>query len=130
MRKLISAKKASNLLLIVLGLLIVFHLLVIAGLVPSTIVWGNQIEEASILPLELIAIVITISFGLFILIKMRYLADNRPSKVVNIGLWIIAIFLLGNSIANLLSSVSAENFVFAPIAILMGLLTIRLALEK
>lgn len=130
MKKLITPQKAANSILVILGLLIVFHLTVIAGLVPGSFVWGDQIPQENILPMEMIAIVITLSFGLFILIKMRYLKDQRPSKVVNIGLWIISIFFLVNVVTNLISKVSLENFIFAPIALILALLTIRLAVER
>jgi len=130
MRKLLTPQQAAQSILYILGALIVFHLTVIVGLVPGSFVWGDQIPQESILPMELIAIVMTVSFGLFILIKMRYLKDNRSAKVVNIGLWIIALIFLINVVTNLISKVSVENFIFAPVALVLALLTVRLALEK
>lgn len=130
MRKLITPEKAANTILTILGLLIGFHLLVIAGILPGSFVWGNQIPQENILPMEMIAIVVTLSFGLFILIKMRYYKEQRSSKLVNIALWIVSLFFVVNVVTNLISDISAENFIFAPIALILALLTIRLAIEK
>lgn len=130
MKQLISIQKAKTILLYLLGLLIVFHVLVIVGLVPGHFVWGNQIPEESILPMEMIAIVLTISFMLFVMIKMRYLAENRKSVFANIALWIIGLLLSLSALLNLISEVSIENLIFAPLALVMSLLTIRVAIEK
>ena len=129
MKKLISAKRASQILLSIIGVMILFHILVIAGVVPSNWVWGNNFPAESILPLELIAIVITFSFGLFLQIKMRYVKMEQKNKVVNIVLWIIAAFLIFNAITNIISTVTIENLIFAPLALIMAILTIRLAIE-
>lgn len=129
MKKVISAQRSMQIMQTILGLMILFHLLVILRIIPATMVWGNQFPEESILPLELIAIVFTFSFGLFLQIKMRYVKMEQKKKVVNIFLWIIAAFLFFNAIANLISEVRVENFIFSPLAILMALLTIRIAVE-
>lgn len=129
MKKVISAQRASKILVWILGLMIVFHLLVILKIVPATWVWGNKIPPESVLPLELIAIVITFSFGLFLQIKMRYVKMEQRNIAVNVVLWIIAAFLTFNAIANVISEVTVENVIFAPLALLMAILTIRLAIE-
>lgn len=130
MKKLISAQRSSQLLLVAIGAIIAFHLLVIAGLIPANQVWSSQPDEASILPLELISIVFSFSFGLFTLIKMRYVKTGEKSQVVTFGLWVITAFLFYNSVANLISELPFDNFFFAPLELLMALLTLRLAVEK
>lgn len=129
MKKVITAQRASQILTVILGLMILFHLLVIIGIVPASWVWGDKAPRESILPLELIAIVITFSFILFLKIKMRYVNMGQKNKPVNVVLWIIAAFLAFNALANLISSATVENIIFAPLALLMAILTIRLAIE-
>lgn len=130
MKKLIKLELAKKILLSLLGLLIFFHLFVIVGVIPGTIVWGNAIPTESILPMEMIAIVLTVSFMLMIMIKMRYLSEGRKSNFANFALWAIAIFLLANAIFNLISKVGIENYIFAPLALILSLLTFRIAIEK
>jgi hypothetical protein len=50
--------------------------------------------------------------------------------VVKVLVWIIFVFLLLNTLGNLASGVSAENFVFAPITLVLALCALRLAIEK
>lgn len=77
MKKLITAKLAGNLLLASLGLLLIFHLLVLLNFLPADMIWGGQAN-----------------------------ADN------------------------LASGVSAENFILAPITLILALCAFRLAVEK
>jgi len=130
MRNIISTKLTARIILVILASLIVFHLSVIIGIMPAYWVWGEQADESTVLPLELIAIVINISFGIFILIKTRYLADRNHSKVVNIGLYVIFAFLLFRTVNQFISEVSADRYIFAPIAFILAILTLRLAIEK
>lgn len=46
MKKLISVKLAGNILLAALGLLLIFHILVLLGAIPPDIVWGGMIQGA------------------------------------------------------------------------------------
>ena len=59
MKKLISAKLAGNILLAALGVLFVFHILVLLGVLPADIVWGGQITDAqtNLVMLETVALV-------------------------------------------------------------------------
>jgi hypothetical protein len=61
MKKIISFKLAGDISIVILILLIVFHILVMVGIIPHTTVWGGRIEDgASLLTFEL--------FGLFTLL--------------------------------------------------------------
>jgi hypothetical protein len=132
MKKLISAKLAGNLLLISLGLLAVFDILILFHVVPSNIVWGGQIKgaAANLIPLEVIALVVTFLFAMVIAARMDYIKAGRFTKAVNIGVWIIFAYLLLNTLGNLASGVSFENLIFAPITLILGLCALRLAIEK
>ena len=132
MKKLISARTAGNILLCAMGLLLLFHVLVSLKIIPSDIIWGGQIQNASanLLTLEIIAFIITILFIVILLAKLEYLKVKKLRVLVNIGVWIIFIYFLLNTVGNFASGVSFENLVFAPITILLTLLALRLAIEK
>jgi hypothetical protein len=74
--------------------------------------------------------VITVLFSHVIMLKMGYIKAEKLRKVANIGIWVMFIFFILNTIANLTSGVTVENLTFAPITILLALLTLRLAIEK
>ncbi|MGF7139185.1 hypothetical protein [Roseimarinus sediminis] len=129
MKKIISAYQAGNTLLVLFALLVVFHITIIAGILPYDMVWGGQIDKENILPLELIAIVFTISFMMVVLIKLRYLRNGMKGKVANILLWAMVLYFVFNTYANFTGQTIAEQWIFGPLAIVMGILTARLAIS-
>lgn len=132
MKKLIGAKSAGVILLISMILLAVFHILVLLKVLPSDIVWGGQVKDPSvnIISLELIALAVTIVFSAVIIIKLNYLKSGNSAVMLNVCLWIIFAYLIFNTIVNIASAVSVENFIFGPVAFIQALLTLRLAIEK
>jgi len=129
-KKLISTKLAGNVLLFSLGLLLVFHFLVILKLIPASIMWGGQATSSNLIMLEVIAIAVTLFFGYVIAAKTGYVNAGKFTGVINVLVWIIFLFLLLNTLGNLASGVSAENFIFAPITLILALCALRLAIEK
>jgi len=132
MKKLIPLKTAGNIVLILFGLLLIFHILILLQALPSDMVWGGMAAEESADPviLETVALIITLLFMFIIAAKTGYFRKIRSGIVINIGVWIIFIYLLLNTLGNLASDVKVENFIFAPLTIIMALLTLRLAIEK
>jgi len=132
MRKLISAKLAANILLGIYGLLAISHLLVVARVVPSDIVWGGQIgkSKANLVTLEMVALVVNAFFVVIVAAKVDYIKVGNFKKFVNILLWIIFIYSLLNIAGNLASSSPTEKMVFMPISIVVAFLVVRLAIEK
>ena len=132
MSKLISTRLAGNLLLGCLGLLAVFHILVLLQVLPADIVWGGAIQNSttSLLPLELISLFVTLLFAFIIAAKTGYIKVVRFQTVVNIGVWVVFAILLLSMAANFASGVAFENLIFAPIAILLAFCAYRLAIAK
>ena len=130
MKKLISAKLAGNVLLFSLGLLLIFHLLVLFKIVPADVMWGGQANAGNIVMLEIVALAVTIFFGYIIAAKTGYFQVGKFVGVVNVLVWIIFAFLVLNTLGNLASGVSAENFIFAPITLVLAICALRLAIEK
>ena len=130
MKKLFSAKLAGNLLLLSLGLLLLFHVLVLLKIIPADMMWGGQATSANLFTLEIIALAVTLFFGFVIAAKAGYINVAKFSGAVAILVWIIFAFLLLNTLGNLASGVSAENFIFAPITLILALCAFRLAIEK
>jgi hypothetical protein len=130
MKKLISAKLAGKILLFSLGLLLVLHILVLLKIVPADSMWGGQATPANLITLEIIALAVTLFFGYVIAAKTGYIHAGKLAGVANVLVWIIFIFLLLNTLGNLASGVSAENFIFAPVTLILALCAFRLAIEK
>lgn len=130
MKKLISARLAGNILLASLGVLLVFHILVLLKIVPADMIWGGQSNAGNLVMLEIIALVVTFFFGVVVAAKTGYIKTGSLAGVVNFLVWVIFVFLLLNTLGNLASGVSAENFIFAPITLILAFCAFRLAIEK
>ncbi len=132
MRKLISAKLAGNVLLFSLGLLFIFHVLVLLMVIPADIVWGGQIKGVpeNLVTLESVALLVTAVFILIVAAKTGYLQAGKFSGAINVGVWLIFAYLLLNTLGNLASGISFEKLIFAPITIILALCAFRLAIEK
>lgn len=132
MKKLINVKLAGNILLFSLGLLFLFHILVLLKIIPADIVWGGQIKgvPANLFTLETVALLMTALFILIVAAKTGYIQAGKLSSIVNIGVWLIFAYLLLNTLGNLASGISFEKLLFAPITIILALCALRLALEK
>ena len=132
MNKLISTKLAGNLLLGALGLLAVFHILVLLRVLPADIVWGGAIQNSStsLFPLEMISLLVTLLLAVVIAAKAGYIKALRFQMAVNIGVWLVFAILLLSMVGNFASGVAFENLIFAPIAVVLAFCAYRLAIEK
>jgi hypothetical protein len=132
MNQLISTKWAGNILLGSLGLLAVFHLLVLLQVLPADIVWGGAMQNSttSLFPLEMISLIVTLLFALVIAAKTGYIKAVRFQTAVNIGVWAVFAILLLSMVANFVSGVAFENLIFAPIAVVLTFCAYRLSIEK
>ncbi len=132
MQKLISAKLAGVIILIILSLMVVLHILILSKLIPSDIVWAGQVGESSsnLLILELTALLVTLLFGVIILMKLGLIFQGKSRKAVDLGVWIIFAYFVLNTIGNLSTGLSLESMIFSPVTIILSILVLRLALEK
>lgn len=132
MKKRISAKLAGNILLVALGLLVIFHVLVLLRVVPAEIVWGGRIQglPSNLVTLETIALLVTLLFFVIIAAKTGYVQAGRLSGAVNLGVWLVFAYLILNTLGNLASGISFESLIAAPVTIILALCAFRLAIEK
>jgi hypothetical protein len=132
MKKIIGANLSGILLLISMGLLAIFHIFILLKVIPSDIVWGGQIDLLAInlFTLEITALLVTLVFTVIVAAKMDYIKANKFKKAINIDVWFIFGYLILNTLGNLLSGISFENLIFAPISMVLAICALRLAVEK
>lgn len=130
-KRFISAQLAGNIMLWAMGILAIFHILVLLGIVSPEIVWGGQFgsSPSNLVVLEIVALIVVALFALIIAAKLNYLDAGRLRRVATIGVWIIFLYFILNTIGNLASGVSVENLIFAPLTIVLAICALRLALE-
>jgi len=109
-------------------LIIIYHVLIITGVLPQEAVWGNRIiDTEKLIQMEILAIVIMLLFISIVILKLRY---KNHFKAINILLWIVFSYSVLNIIGNILSGSQLEKIIFIPVTIIQSLLLLRIGVEK
>jgi hypothetical protein len=128
MNKLITEKLASNIVITVLSLVVIFHVLVLTSFIPYNIVWGERIKNKSqLLRFEIISIAVNLLMLAVVLMKAKVFDVVINQKLITISLWVMAAFFMLNAIGNLLSISDFERFVFTPLTIMLSVFCLKLA---
>ncbi len=131
MKKMISERFAVNGMLALLTLIVLFHMLVLTGIIPFTIIGGGRITNtAEMIRLELPAVLINLLMLGFVAVRAGLLRWNIPPKTFRIGFWVLFVIFFLNTFGNLLSVDTFEKMVFTPLTILLALFSLRLALHR
>jgi hypothetical protein len=115
-----------NAILIMMGLLtcvIIFHLLVITGIIPYTIVWAGKLKSTSdMYVFESISIAINLLLIGVLIIKRRHIKQNISNKILNAVLWFFVIIFALNTLGNLTSKTLLEKALFTPLTFISAIL--------
>ena len=87
-------------------------------------------DQSNLLQLEIVAITLTLVFTGIIATKIKFLKSGKSNKLVNIGVWVVFVYLILNTLGNFASGVSAETLFFGPLTIVMAFCALRLAIEN
>ncbi len=108
------------------SIIMILQLLLAAGVLPVSMAWGGRSTELT--PLmrlsSLIAIIIFCYFTYMIARRSGILGATPPSRLINLGSWLVTVYLVFNTIMNFLSSSSAERWIFGPISLALVVLTL------
>ena len=128
MNRTLSARNAARILIGLFSAMALLHLLILLEIVPWTLVWGGRLETVEQMRLfESIALAVTFFACWLAAMGGDILATPLPFWLLKTLLWAMSIYLLLNTVGNLLAENALERFVFTPLALLMALLFIRLA---
>lgn len=130
MKRIIGFKAAANANLILFGIFFIFHLLVIVGIIPMNIVWGGRLEsKVELIKLETVSLIILFICTILTLLKAKYIKIPGSRSIANIGMWLLFLLFLLNTIGNIFAITWLEKL-FALITALIAFFSLRLALEK
>ena len=119
---------AIGIITIVFGL---FHLLVLIGLVPDTVVWGGRItQRQKLIIMETVSLITIILVGAISFIHGRMISTGNGTMVLRIVVWGFAALFLLNTMGNIFAKTAFERFAFTPVTARLTFLTLRLALLK
>ncbi len=130
MKKWISFTLAVRVFLGFIFLAILFHLLVMAGVVPPDIVWGGRVQsQEELIKMESISLFILVFMALIVAIKARWVFF-QIGKVADYVIWLIPLLFFLNTLGNLQALNAMERFIFTPITLVLALISLRIAVEK
>jgi hypothetical protein len=130
MNKLITEKLASNIVITILSLVVIFHVLVLMNIIPYAIVWGGRIKDKSqLLTFEIMSIAINLLMLAVVLMKAKVFTVVINEKLITISLWVMVALFMLNTIGNLFSINDFERFFFTPLTLLLSVFCLKLALS-
>lgn len=109
---------------------LIFHLLVIVGIIPYSIIWGGKMKtHDDMLVMEGISIGINLLF--LGIVYLRFSQRNNASLVnkLRIALWLFFVLFSLNTLGNLFAETLTETLIFTPLTVLLAILSLRLALK-
>ena len=125
------SKIASYGLIFLFSTAMIFHLLVLTGIINYNIIWGGRINNPTEMYIfESISLGTNILFLFIVLLKMGLLKINISIKVINIGIWIMTILFTLNTVGNLLSNNDLEKVIFTPLTFVSAILCAIMALDN
>jgi hypothetical protein len=130
MKKFISTKFAIHSLLIIFSAVIVFHFLVITGLIPYEIVWGGRLKsKEQMIPFELTSIALNLLMLSMVAIYAELLKVNLSRMVLKVAFWLMFVLFFFNTVGNVFSDSEWEKIIFTPLTLILSLFSLRLAIE-
>jgi hypothetical protein len=118
----------GRLILVILSFTIGFHLLVMIGVIPFSVVWGGRLENASqMLVFESVSITVSILIMWVVSMKVGYTEQRLSDTVLRVLFWVFAGLFALNTIGNLLSTSTVEMILFTPITFLLSISFVKMA---
>lgn len=118
-------------LIITLAVFLVFHVLVVAKVIPYTIVWGGRLKsDREMLRFELVSISINCFFLFTILVQANAVAMDFPKSAMTVILWTMTALFALNTVGNVFSKNKLEQRLFTPITLLLSVFSLILALNN
>lgn len=130
MNKIISAKAAAYTIIGIMSLSLIFHVLIITGIIPYDITWGGRLKtHEDMVRFETGSILIGITVILIVAAHTRMLPFRIDKRTTRVALWLIVAAFTLNTIGNLFAHTATEK-AFGIITIVLAILCIRLATDK
>lgn len=114
------------------GVVMIFQLLLAAGILPITMAWGGRNAEMTptLRLSSLIAIILLCYFTYVIARRSGILGTAPPSMLMRILSWLVTAYMVFNTVMNFLSPSPAEKWVFGPITLALVVTTSIINLGK
>lgn len=131
MNRYLSERVAIGAIATILSLIVLFHGLILTGVIPFDIVWGGRLtSHGQMLRFEILSIALNLLMLAIVAVRAGLFGKHIPPRVITIALWIMALLFGLNTLGNLLSQNSLERIIFTPLTLVLCMLCLRLVLGK
>ena len=131
MKNVISERAAFYGLVGILSAIIIFHLLILSGIIPFQIVWGGRLENREqMLQFEMISLLLNACMLLVIGIRGGLVKITINPLIIRILLWAMCGLFILNTLGNVLSNNTLEAIIFTPLTLLLAIFSWRLAVGQ
>lgn len=108
-------------LLVLLSLLVVFHSLILAKIIPYKVVWGSRLKtDKDMYRMEAFSTLIMIIFVIVMLHSIQFISLSFLENILPFIYWGMGIVFGVSGLGNALSKSRIEKLIFTPIAILLS----------
>ncbi|MGF6846885.1 hypothetical protein QFZ51_002120 [Chitinophaga sp. W3I9] len=124
-------KIAGVVMITIFSLLILFHLLIVAKVLPYSLVWGGRLRSPmEMYRLEAISVLVNVFFLLVVLGKRKLLKLPANGKVLSLVLWLMCLLFFVNTLGNLISINKWEQLIFTPMTCILAVCAAILARNR
>lgn len=128
-KRMIPERSAGYVMVALFSLILIFHLMVIAGIIPYHIVWGGRLKsKEEMFVFEIVSIFLNTCMMIVVSIRSKLWRISINQKLLSGILWGMALLFAINTVGNLFAISTWETIVFTPITLILALLSLRLAL--
>ncbi len=110
---------------------LVFHIMILLGVIDYSIVWGGRLKtRTEMLQFETVSLVLNAIFLMIVCVRMNWIHLRIPRIVLTIVFWLMAGIFLLNTLGNLVSLNSLETIIFTPLTAVSTVFCVVLAMSK
>ena len=125
-------RNAANLASVLFFIFVIVQLLVAAGIIPISMLWGGRQPELTP-SLRVTSVVAAVILGAFIYI-IRYragLVGRLPQPtIIRVAAWVVTGYMVVNTLGNFASVSTVERFVFGPMTIILAITSFIVAASR
>ncbi len=117
---------------VLLGLLAIFQIVLVAGAPLGHLAWGGQERVISRRKRvgSVVAVVLYVAFAALALVRAGVIGAASENVVVVVAMWVVVAYLALGIVLNALSRSRPERFVMTPVALLLAILALVVALGR
>ncbi|MCC3158456.1 hypothetical protein LJ737_14495 [Hymenobacter sp. 15J16-1T3B] len=131
MKHFLTARVAANGIFIILSLIVLFHVLIITGVIPFASVWGGRLKNHhQMLTFETVSIGLNLLMLAVVAVASGRLRVRVSRQLITGTLWLMTALFFLNTLGNVFAKTDLERLLFTPLTLLLALCCCRLALQR